>query len=168
MTHLDVLPAHDHDHAACITTALATAEDLCQRRGARLTAQRRRVLELIWQEHAPVGAYDLMARLSALEGGNVAPPTVYRALDFLFAHGLIHRIESLNAYIGCACPGERHAGHFLICRRCHLAAEMSDEGLSAALVKSAEGRGFTVERETVELCGLCPECRESESDDDTE
>jgi Fur family zinc uptake transcriptional regulator len=158
-----IFPTACHDHDACIASALATAEDLCRRRGARLTAQRRRVLELIWQQHAPVGAYDLMARLSAMEGGNVAPPTIYRALDFLLAHGLIHRIESLNAYIGCSRPGTRHAGHFLICRECHATAEIRDPELAEAVQASASARGFSLEHETVELRGLCPACQNPEA-----
>lgn len=159
-----IFPTACHDHDACIASALATAEDLCRRRGVRLTAQRRRVLELVWQQHAPVGAYDLMARLSAMEGANVAPPTVYRALDFLLAHGLIHRIESLNAYIGCSRPGTRHAGHFLICRGCHATAEIRDPELIEAVHASASARGFSLEHETVELRGLCPACQTPEAE----
>jgi len=154
-----------HDHARCVRTALATAETLCRRRGARLTAQRRRVLELVWQSHTPVGAYDLLERLSAESGGGrVAPPTVYRALEFLLAHGLIHRVESLNAYIGCARPDARHAGHFLICRNCHAAAELQDPRIETALRKGAAELGFHVETETVELRGLCPGCQGAEGD----
>src|SRR5581483_8522848 len=96
-----------HDHALCIDDALAAAERQCAARGARLTEQRRRVLELIWKSHAPVGAYTLLDRLR--EGGvRAQPPTVYRALEFLVENGLIHRIESLNAYVGCADPDQRH------------------------------------------------------------
>ena len=147
-----------HDHAACRRTALANAEALCRARGARLTAQRRRVLELVWERHAPVGAYDLLARLSAEGTSRVAPPTVYRALDFLLAHGLIHRIESLNAYLGCPQPEVRHDGQFLICRNCQAAAEMRDAAVDSALRAGARAHGFTVETETVELRGLCPAC----------
>lgn len=156
-----------HDHARCIASALDNAEQLCRRRGARLTGQRRQVLELIWQSHAPVGAYDLLEKMAAQEGrGRVAPPTVYRALEFLLAHGLIHRIESLNAYIGCARPDASHAGHFLICRNCHAAAELQDARIEEALHQGAADLGFLVESETVELRGLCPQCREHAEDRD--
>ena len=151
--------SESHDHGACLNQALAKAETLCRTRGARLTAQRRRVLELVWQSHAPVGAYALLERLAADGDGRVAPPTVYRALDFLLAHGLIHRIESLNAYLGCPHPDVIHNGQFLICRNCHAAAEMRDEAVDRALRAGAERHGFAVEAETVELRGLCPDCR---------
>src|SRR5918999_799750 len=106
-------PFHPHDHLSCIGDALDRAAVLCDQRGARLTPLRRRVLELVWRGHEPVGAYDLLAQM-----GRAAPPTVYRALDFLIEQGLVHRIESLNAYVGCDRPEAAHASQFLICTDC--------------------------------------------------
>ncbi len=150
-----------HDHGHCMAKALATAERLCARRGARLTQLRRRVLELVWTSHAPVGAYDLLRRLSR-EHQSAAPPTVYRALDFLLEHGLIHRIESLNGFVGCPEPAADHTGQFLICRDCGVAAELADPRIDQAISNGAAALGFTVERKTVELSGLCPACRHPE------
>lgn len=151
-------PEREHDHDGCVSAALDTAERLCAGRGARLTRLRRRVLELVWSSHAPVGAYELLRRLAG-EHGRAAPPTVYRALEFLRAHGLIHRIESLNAFVGCPDPTTNHAGQFLICRDCGAAAELDDPRIEQALARRAAELGFAVERGTVELSGLCPGCR---------
>lgn len=151
-------PVANHDHGSCVAHALAVAEAECRRRGARLTDVRRRVLELVWQGHAPVGAYALLETLGR-EGFCAAPPTVYRALDFLLAHGLIHRIERLNAYTGCTRPGEPHAGQFLLCERCGAAAELDDPAIAAAIAAVAARLGFTVARQTVEVDGLCPACQ---------
>ena len=139
--------------------ALEAAERLCARRGARLTEIRRRVLELVWRSHQPVGAYAILERLGR-ERGRVAPPTVYRALDFLIAHGLVHRIASLNAYIGCAHPGRDHIGQFLVCSACGSAAELDDRRIDRAIRSGAEAAGFAVERPVIELAGRCPNCRE--------
>ena len=147
-----------HDHRRCVASALARASKLCARRGSRLTALRRQVLELVWQSHRPVGAYDILSRLARARG-TVAPPTVYRALEFLRAQGLVHRIESLNAFIGCERPDERHSGQFLICRNCGRAAEMSDGRIDAAMRRSLSEAGFALERPTVEALGLCPDCQ---------
>lgn len=147
-----------HDHALCVDDAIAAAERQCAARDAKLTEQRRRVLELIWKSHEPVGAYTLLDRLR--EGGvRAQPPTVYRALEFLVENGLIHRIESLNAYVGCAEPSERHVGQFLICTGCRSAAELDDAGIGAAIAQRAKEIGFAVSRATVEIAGLCPNCR---------
>lgn len=151
-------PPPHHDHSSCVAQAVAAAEEECRRRGARLTDVRRRVLELVWSNHQPVGAYVVLEAL-AREGFCAAPPTVYRALDFLLAHGLVHRIERLNAFVGCSHPGTPHAGQFLLCTNCGAAAELDDPAIDAALAAAAARMGFSAARQTVEIEGLCPACR---------
>ena len=150
---------HDHDHDLCIDTALAAAAELCRRRGARFTPLRRRVLELVWGGHAPVGAYQILDRLRH-DGRPAAPPTVYRALDFLIAQGLVHRLESLNAYIGCPRPDEGHRAQYLICERCGEAAEVEIVGLLRIIDVAAAEHDFAVSGQTVEVRGTCGSCRE--------
>lgn len=150
-----------HDHGACVAEALGHAERLCESRGTRLTDLRRRVLELVWSSHEPVGAYRLLELLDREAGGTgrrAAPPTVYRALDFLMEQGLVHRIESLNAFVGCDQPHSAHAGQFLICARCGASVEMNDPGIAKALAACADRLGFRVEQPTVEIKGTCPNC----------
>jgi Fur family zinc uptake transcriptional regulator len=115
------------------------------------------VLELIWAHRKPVGAYQLLDDLSR-ERGRVAPPTVYRAIGFLLDHGLIHRIESLNAFVGCKHPRHAHTGCFLICRTCGATAELEDTRLDEALAVAAAKVAFQVQRRTVEMRGLCSAC----------
>lgn len=154
-------PALDrsHDHRRCVDDALAEAERLCAARGARLTELRRRVLSLIWHSHTPIGAYAVMDRLRD-EGRNAMPPTVYRAIDFLLEQGLIHRIASLNAFIGCDRPAERHAVQYLICKRCGTVAEVDDAAIGSAIAATARGLGFAPDRQTVEIAGTCRDCRD--------
>lgn len=152
-------PSRQHDHRGCIKSALQQAETLCQRAGTRLTKTRRRVLELVWASHEPAGAYELLERLRE-DQPKAVPPTVYRALDFLMSQGLLHRIESANSFIGCALPGQPHAGHFLLCRGCGQAAEIEGGRIARAISADAADHGFTVEQDTVELRGLCARCQE--------
>jgi len=149
----------DHDHHACVSEALVGAAALCRERGVRLTGARQRILELVWAGHRPVGAYELLAALGR-DGRPAAPPTVYRALDFLVAQGLVHRIESLNAFVGCPVPGWPHRGQFLICRACGASAEVTDRRVDRAILRSAEEAGFSVEQSMVEVRGLCPQCED--------
>jgi Fur family zinc uptake transcriptional regulator len=151
-------PHGRHDHKRCVEDAVEAAERLCEARGLRFTALRRRVLELVWRGHRPVRAYDVLARLGREHRG-AAPPTVYRALDFLLENGLVHRIELLNAYVGCGEPGAAHAGQFLICRQCQATAELDDPAISRMVVRKAEALGFSADRQTIEVTGLCPDCR---------
>jgi len=150
--------AGEHDHNHCIEQALDAAQQICRRRGSRLTTLRRRVLELVWRRHEPVKAYDLLDALRAEHAG-AAPPTVYRALDFLRAEGLIHRLESLNAYVGCPAPAAGHSGQFLICDRCHGVAELDDQQVHNDLRQDAEALGFQISSAIIEVQGLCRYCR---------
>jgi Fur family zinc uptake transcriptional regulator len=146
-----------HDHAECVEIALGRAATVCDARGVRLTELRRQVLELVWRRHEPVGAYDLLDELKLVHQ-RAAPPTIYRALEFLMEQGLVHRIESLNAYVGCTRPEEQHAGQFLICTRCGSIGELDDAGIARAVTERAAMMGFTVLRQTIEVRGICAEC----------
>ena len=151
------MPQHDHRH--CAADALRTAEDVCRARRSRLTEIRKQVLKTVWSSHTPIGAYDILSRLNA-RGGKAAPMAIYRALDFLMENGLVHRIASLNAFVGCAHPGEPHAGHFLICRDCGNVAELDNLDVKRALIKAVAARGFTIDSEVIEIRGRCPHCHE--------
>ncbi len=142
-----------------IEDRLARAAEACGREGGRLTDIRRQVLALVLRSGEPIGAYSLLDRLKA-EKANATPATIYRALDFLQAHGLIHKVERLNAFIGCADTGEHHhhAVQFLICRGCGSVTEMEDPGITDAVERAAERTGFRPARATVEVEGTCAAC----------
>ncbi len=147
-----------HDHSRCINSAMHKAQSICQSRGVRMTAIRQRALELVWQSHKPLGAYDLLAQL-AKDGFNSAPPTVYRALDFLQEQGLIHKLASVNAYTGCCNPDEPHEGHFFLCLNCNQALELNTDQLQASLQQSANEYGFKIAHQTIEVTGYCNQCQ---------
>lgn len=149
-----------HDHQLCIDRCLAVADAVCRERGARLTAQRRRVLELVAAHHAAVGAYDIIDAL-AHDGRRPAPITVYRALDFLLGLGLVHRLASLNAFIACSDPRADHAAQFLICHRCRTIVELRSDPVDRAIVAGAATIGFDVSSIVVEVAGLCRTCRQA-------
>jgi Fur family zinc uptake transcriptional regulator len=149
-----------HDHHACRDQAMNEVRALCKERQVRLTPVRERVLELLWSAHEPMRAYDILEKLGA-EGFGSQPPVVYRALDFLIEHGFAHKIECLNAFLACDSPGADHGAKFLICTGCNRVAEFDDRAIAKALGKVAEGSGFSIGKATLEVEGLCPECRAS-------
>lgn len=156
----------DHDHEHCVGDALRLARAVCEERGQRFTSLRQAVLELIWSSHKPLGAYEVIELLSQREQRRVMPPTVYRTLDFLVELGLVHKISSINAFIGCPFPEKRHNQMFLLCRHCGSAAECSTETLAGPLQKLAESNGFRVEAQNIELSGLCPRCQQAGIEDE--
>lgn len=152
---------HDHSHApglhgGGLAHALADADRRCGAAGERLTAPRRRVLEMLLEAGGPVKAYDLMAMFGPA-GETAKPPTVYRALEFLGRTGLAHRIESLNAYMACRLGEASHAAGFLICDCCGAAREI-DRVPADWVSAAAEAAGYTLDRVTVEAHGLCGDC----------
>lgn len=153
-----------HDHSLCVDDALARARALCAEAGVRLTPIREEVLQIVWSSHRPIGAYDVLAKLGK-KHDNPKPPTVYRALDFLLEQGLVHRIESLNAYIGCSHQDlgsmGAHSSQFLICRSCGNAKEIADPAIGEALQKVAAAEGFKQEKRVIEITGLCRDCAAS-------
>ena len=140
-----------------LASALGEAERRCAEADERLTAPRRRVLELLLASGGPVKAYDLIAAYGG-DGEAAKPPTVYRALDFLERLGFAHRLESLNAYVACRGAGAPHAAAFLICGCCGAATEF-EPGVSAAVERAAGERGYAVATLTLEARGLCSACR---------
>ena len=134
--------SHTHNHNVCVQVALANAAQLCAERGVQLTSIRQQVLELIWADHHAVKAYDLLERLKPLQSA-AKPATVYRALDFLMAQRFIHRIESLNAFIGCSDLRTVHEQLLLICKQCQDVEERQANAVMQSLVDELKEAGFT-------------------------
>jgi Fur family zinc uptake transcriptional regulator len=154
-----IFPAPDHDHDRCSADAMARAEALCAARAERLTPTRRRVLAALAASHRPLGAYEIIDRL-AEAGPRPAPITVYRALDFLQAQGLVHRIESRNAFI--ACIGKHDANAmivFLLCDLCGAVGEAPSAAVAESLLAAARSAGFTPKTPVIEIPGVCSHCR---------
>ncbi|ARO14093.1 ferric uptake regulator family protein [Ketogulonicigenium robustum] len=155
----------NHDHAHCVGAMISNVEDRCAAEGLRLTPVRRRVLEILGEQHRALGAYAVLDRLSS-EGHGSQPPVVYRALDFLVEHGFVHKIEKLNAYVACSYMGSHmhsdHAPVFMVCRLCSAVAELEAGHDMVGLSDLASATGFTPERAVIEVTGLCPACRQGQ------
>ena len=154
-----VFHAPDHDHERCTADALAHAEALCAQRSQRLTPIRRQVLEVLLGSHKPLGAYEIMDRAAA-EGSRPAPITIYRALDFLRDNGLVHRIESRNAFV--ACVSRHEHGEmivFLICEHCGAVGEAPSAAVADQLKSAARAAGFAPKAPVIEISGVCAHCQ---------
>lgn len=150
----------DHDHESCRADGVAAAADHCAALGLQFTPVRKRTLEILLGEHRAMGAYDVLEILGQ-EGFGAQPPVVYRALEFLVKNGFVHKIERLNAFVGCVHPGADHTPAFLICRECHTVAETRARPAMNLLKELAGESGFRVERAVIEAEGLCPNCHEA-------
>gem|GEM_PF-24172 len=148
---------HPSVDQAALAAALARAETLCIERGVRLTEQRRQVLEIVCRAERPLGAYEILDALRD-QVKRPAPTLVYRALDFLLEQGLIHRLETLHAFIGCIHPEHPHASQFLICSDCGGVRELEDASIQSSLQEAAVRSDFIPKRRVVEVIGTCAAC----------
>lgn len=156
--------AHDHAHAtpASAEAALALAEEYCRERGEKLTPIRRKVLELLLTSGRATKAYSLLDDMRQIHPGS-APPTVYRALDFLLSAGLVHKIESINAFAVCHDLTQCQHGILVVCQQCGNVTELHQPALREALVAQIENAGYRLAGDGIELKGLCSACQAAQA-----
>ncbi|MEM6406784.1 MAG: transcriptional repressor [Pseudomonadota bacterium] len=147
----------EHEHATCIQNSIAMAEAHCAEAGLNFTPVRRKVLELLLQEHRALGAYAILDMLREAGFGS-QPPVAYRALDFLTRHGFAHKVERLNAFVACTHPGRSHSPAFMICRLCDAVSEARFGPDMGAMDDMARLVGFQIEKTVFEAEGVCPDC----------
>ncbi len=133
-------------------------EDVCANKGLQLTPLRRRVLSILSDSQSPLGAYAIIDKLSKIEGKQIAPPTVYRTLEFFAENGFLHKIESRNLFAPCEHVGHAHNGVLLLCETCGQSEEVEDAALDAVLKETAALAGFAVSPQMLEIQGLCKSC----------
>ena len=173
--------AHDHAHShgqdqghthhesavtgltdEAVEAELVLADAFCQRRGERLTPIRRKVLGLLLASGRATKAYTLLDEMRKVHSGS-APPTVYRALDFLLSVGLVHRVESINAFAACHDLTHCHHGMLLVCQQCGAVREMHEPEIERVLFERIKLSGYKLASDAAELKGVCPECQQREA-----
>lgn len=142
---------------ARVAAQLDTAQALCESRGKRLTPLRRRVLEILLIQGRSVKAYELLEMMRDVQQG-AAPPTVYRALEFLVEEGLAHRLDAINAWAACHDAGGTPHDLLVVCTQCGAVAELSDPELTKQLAETVASAGFRLSGHETELRGLCRAC----------
>lgn len=154
--------AHSADAVTSISEALTLADAFCLRQGEKLTPIRRKVLELLLTSGRATKAYTLLDEMRKIHPGS-APPTVYRALDFLLSLGLVHRVESINAFAACHDLTHCHHGMLLVCQRCGAVSEMHEPEIERVLLDKIKRSGYRLSNDAAELKGVCPDCQTAEA-----
>lgn len=169
----DYLHEVQHFTSNDIAERLTAALEQSRLRGVRFTQLRQQIYQLILQANKPVGAYDLITKLQQVRlsetdstshskqslSKNVAPPTIYRSLEFLLEEGLIHQLTSINAYVPCCHPRAEHTAAFLICQQCQKVQECSSLPVQEIMSFAEQDVGFKVARSVIELSGRCQACQ---------
>ena len=140
---------------------ISQVETACLGRGLQMTALRREIVGIFADADQPLGAYAIIQKLSEAQNRIVAPPTVYRTLDFLVDNGFVVKIESRQAYVACDHLGHDHDHHGIVfsCTKCGRTVEVDSASVDREIAALAGHLGFVIERKVFEVDGLCAECR---------
>jgi Fur family zinc uptake transcriptional regulator len=154
----NLFPTLEHDHASCVDTAVDKARGLCTDKSVRLTPLREAVLRVLLSTHKALGAYDIIESLKS-GGREVAPISAYRVIDVLVEAGLVHRLESKNAYFACLSDHDDERSLLvLICEGCARVAEAEAQEAWKAIAELTRSSGFRVNNTVLEIQGYCAEC----------
>lgn len=126
-----------------------------------LTRNQKVVFKALSESDVPLSAYDILDLHHVRDKGLKAPLTIYRALEKLQELGLVHRIESLNAFVACDRGPHAEPVGFMSCERCRKTVELPVDQCEAVLRASARASGFELDRITVEMSGRCTDCIEA-------
>ena len=153
-----VFPQPGHDHAVCINSARQRAETAFLIAGLRMTPLRAQVFETVSASHEAIGAYAILERIAAT-GKRLAPISVYRALDALVSAGVVHKLESRNAFFACQLShGTQRPYLVLVCSGCGRVAEAPAQEVWTAIDELVGRVGFAFEGSLVEVNGRCGSC----------
>lgn len=147
-----------HSHQKCVDKLIKQAREICIKNNLRLTPLREKILEIIFQNHKAIKAYDV---LKELEKHNISdkPPTIYRALDFFITNKIIHKIHCINSYLVCSHPGMHNDCSLFICEKCNSVEENCDNNISKLIVEDAKNNNFTIKNKNIEILGICQNCQ---------
>lgn len=132
--------------------------EYCTTLGLKLTSLRKAILYILWAAAKPLKAYEILNHLLHTKP-NSTPPTVYRILEFLASHGIVHKIESIQSYTLCCEPEKQLFSEVLmVCNGCHQVIEVYDAQVQSLVKQLAERSHFTLGHDAIELKGMCRQC----------
>lgn len=147
---------HSHCTPTDIAVALTEAQKLCGKRSGQLTPLRQKILAILLSSDQPTKAYSLLRKIR--DQGITKPPTVYRAMDFLVEMGLVHKVESMTAFVPCRHWSHEHAPVLLICDECARFSELAAPPNGEPFRELVEEQGFKIRNAIMELRGICGKC----------
>ena len=152
-----IFPKAKHTHESCVARLNSHVAKIVDKSGKKFGANQLFVLDALIQDHKAISAYEIVERIAKTDR-RLQPVQVYRALDGLLKLGLVHRLQSKNAYVVCSSIDECRAPQLFYCSSCERVAEISGGALPQHIARLAQENNFQLEHGLVELIGHCPEC----------
>ena len=144
--------------ASELKASISRVVEICKSNNLGFTDIRKQVFEIIVKKNKPIKAYEILDEIRNISGKPSHPPTVYRAIDFLIENGFVHKLNSINSFVGCFHPKAHEECYFLICKKCNLYQECCDDSLKDRISKTAEHKNFLISNTTLEIEGHCLDC----------
>ena len=141
-----------------LKASIHRVEEICKSNKLGLTEIRKQVFEIIVKKNKPIKAYEILDKISNINNKLSHPPTVYRAIDFLIENGFVHKLNSINSFVGCFHPKAHKECYFLICKKCNIYQECCDDSLKDRISKTAIHNNFVISNTTLEIEGHCLDC----------
>ncbi len=120
------------------------------------------VMNLLLEAKGPLSAYQILYDLN--DHGFRGPTQVYRVLEKLLELGMVHRIESMNAFVACQqekChEKDKEINLFTICKICGSVQELLSNGLKNIVLSLSKDNKFLLKSSVLELYGVCSKCKE--------
>jgi len=144
--------------ASELNASIHKVEEICKSNKLGFTDIRKQVFEIIVKNNKPIKAYEILDKISNTNNKPSHPPTVYRAIDFLKENGFVHKLNSINSFVGCFHPKAHKECYFLICKKCNIYQECCDDNLKDRISKTAIHNNFVISNTTLEIEGHCLYC----------
>jgi len=141
-----------------LNATISRVDEICRSNNLGFTDIRKQVFEIIIKNNEPIKAYQILDEIRNITNKPSHPPTVYRAIDFLIENGFVHKLNSINSFVGCFHPKTHEECYFLICKKCNLYQECCDDSLKDRISKTAVHNNFIISNTTLEIEGHCLDC----------
>jgi len=141
-----------------LNASISRVDEICRSNNLGFTDIRKQVFEIIIKNNKPIKAYQILDEIRNITNKPSHPPTVYRAIDFLIENGFVHKLNSINSFVGCFHPKTHEECYFLICKKCNLYQECCDDSLKDRISKTAVHNNFIISNTTLEIEGHCLDC----------
>jgi len=141
-----------------LNASISRVDEICRSNKLGFTDIRKLVFQIIIKNNKPIKAYQILDEIRNITNKPSHPPTVYRAIDFLIENGFVHKLNSINSFVGCFHPKTHEECYFLICKKCNLYQECCDDSLKDRISKTAVHNKFVISNTTLEIEGHCLDC----------
>ena len=133
--------------------------EYCLKHKKSLTPTRVLIIKTLSKYSKPRSAYDLQEEINKKKDVCINISTIYRVLEFWMKIGLIHKIASVNKFLLCVTPQDKHTHMLNFCTKCEKVIETCNEKMGLNLKKSTAKLDLSLNSTcSIEIPVICASC----------